>query len=223
MSHVIEVETSQGPGRMVVDGVFERPSRLLVLGHGAGGGIEAPDLLQLAHRLPSDTSGSITVARFEQPWRTAGRKVAVAPRRLDEAMCEALPQLVDRLRPGTLVLGGRSAGARVACRTGRELGAAGIVALSFPLHPPGRPEKSRADELLGSALPALVVQGERDPFGGPAEFAGLLAEEAELQLLAVAGARHELVPPVRGRQEPELVWAAIASRVAAFVRGTAGE
>lgn len=138
-------------------------------------------------------------------------------------MCEALPQLVDRLRPGTLVLGGRSAGARVACRTGRELGAAGIVALSFPLHPPGRPEKSRADELLGSALPALVVQGERDPFGGPAEFAGLLAEEAELQLLAVAGARHELVPPVRGRQEPELVWAAIASRVAAFVRGTAGE
>ncbi|WP_395367541.1 alpha/beta family hydrolase [Streptomyces sp. YH02] len=142
-----------------------KPGAVLALGHGAGGGVEARDLRALAAALP--TRG-VTVALVEQPWRVAGKKVAPAPKTLDTGWRGLWPALA---RPGLPVIaGGRSAGARVACRTGRELGALAVLALSFPLHPPGKPEKSRADELLGSGLPTLVVQGGNDPFGRPAEF-----------------------------------------------------
>ncbi|MFH9737169.1 alpha/beta family hydrolase [Streptomyces roseolus] len=137
----------------------------LALGHGAGGGIEARDLAALAAALPAR---GVTVALVEQPWRVAGKKVAPAPKTLDTGWRGLWPALA---KPGLpVVAGGRSAGARVACRTGAELGAAAVLALSFPLHPPGRPERSRADELLATGLPTLVVQGGNDPFGKPAEF-----------------------------------------------------
>ena len=109
----------------------------------------------------------VTVVRFEQPWRVAGGKVATPPPTLDAALVAAAEQLRTRT---PLVVGGRSAGARSAARTARSLGASGCLALSFPLHPPGRPEKSRLDELLGAGVPTLVVQGENDPFGRPEEF-----------------------------------------------------
>ncbi|WP_030849984.1 alpha/beta family hydrolase [Streptomyces sp. NRRL F-4474] len=138
---------------------------VLAVGHGAGGGIEARDLQALAAALPAR---GITVALVEQPWRVAGKKVAAAPGVLDEGWRGLWPALT---RPGLpVVAGGRSAGARVACRTAGELDAAGVLALAFPLHPPGRPEKSRAEELTGAGRPALVVQGGRDPFGRPEEF-----------------------------------------------------
>lgn len=137
----------------------------LALGHGAGGGIEARDLRALAAALPGRGVG---VALVEQPWRVAGKKVAPAPKTLDAAWVALWPALAA---PGVpVVAGGRSAGARVACRTGAELGAVAVLALSFPLHPPGKPEKSRAEELTGAGLPTLVVQGARDPFGRPEEF-----------------------------------------------------
>lgn len=137
----------------------------LALGHGAGGGIEARDLRALAAALPGRGVG---VALVEQPWRVAGKKVAPAPKALDAAWVALWPALAA---PGVpVVAGGRSAGARVACRTGAELGAVAVLALSFPLHPPGKPEKSRAEELTGAGLPTLVVQGARDPFGRPEEF-----------------------------------------------------
>ncbi|MFJ2175255.1 MULTISPECIES: alpha/beta family hydrolase [unclassified Streptomyces] len=143
------------------------PRLVLALGHGAGGGIEARDLRALAAALPPL---GVTVALVEQPWRVAGKKVAPAPATLDTGWRALWPALAGR-EPGLgLVAGGRSAGARVACRTARELGARAVLALSFPLHPPGRPEKSRAAELLGSGVPTLVVQGGNDPFGKPAEF-----------------------------------------------------
>ncbi|MEV6202736.1 alpha/beta family hydrolase [Streptomyces sp. NPDC051771] len=139
--------------------------RVLALGHGAGGGIEARDLAALAAALPAH---GVTVALVEQPWRVAGKKVAPAPKTLDTGWRGLWPALA---KPGLpVVAGGRSAGARVACRTGAELGAAAVLALSFPLHPPGRPESSRAAELLSADLPTLVVQGGNDPFGKPAEF-----------------------------------------------------
>ncbi|PPT16702.1 hydrolase [Streptomyces cinnamoneus] len=138
---------------------------VLALGHGAGGGVEARDLQALAAALPRQ---DVTVALVEQPWRVAGKRVAPAPTSLDEAWRALWPALTAPGLP--VVAGGRSAGARVACRTGAELGAAGVLALSFPLHPPGKPEKSRADELTGAGLPTLVVQGGRDPFGRPEEF-----------------------------------------------------
>ncbi|MEU1373304.1 alpha/beta family hydrolase [Streptomyces triculaminicus] len=138
---------------------------VLALGHGAGGGVEARDLRALAAALPPD---GVSVALVEQPWRVAGRKVAPAPSALDAAWRAVWPALTA---PGVpVVAGGRSAGARVACRTAAGLGAAAVLALSFPLHPPGRPERSRADELTGAGVPVLVVQGARDPFGRPEEF-----------------------------------------------------
>lgn len=160
-----------------------RARLVLALGHGAGGGIEARDLAALAAALPPH---GITVALVEQPWRVAGKKLAPAPGTLDAAWRALWPALAARGLP--VVAGGRSAGARVACRTAAELGARAVLALSFPLHPPGRParlppppstealratgpiKKSRADELLGAGVPVLVVQGGRDPFGRPEEF-----------------------------------------------------
>ncbi|MBT2402929.1 MULTISPECIES: alpha/beta family hydrolase [unclassified Streptomyces] len=158
------VDTPAGEARITWH--TAREARLvLALSHGAGGGIEARDLQALAAALPAR---GITVALVEQPWRVAGKKVAAAPKVLDEGWRALWPALA---KPGLpVVAGGRSAGARVACRTAAELGAAGVLALSFPLHPPGRPEKSRAEELLGAGRPALVLQGGRDPFGRPEEF-----------------------------------------------------
>ncbi|MER7399732.1 alpha/beta family hydrolase [Streptomyces sp. NPDC000151] len=138
---------------------------VLAVSHGAGGGIEARDLAALAAALPER---GVTVALVEQPWRVAGKKLAPAPKTLDAAWTALWPAL---RKPGLpVVAGGRSAGARVACRTAHELGAHAVLALSFPLHPPGKPEKSRADELTGAGVPTLVVQGGRDPFGRPEEF-----------------------------------------------------
>src|SRR3954468_11330088 len=152
------VSTPHGQGRIVAHRA-RRPVATLALGHGAGAGIESGDLTTRAARLPKQ---DMNVFLIEQPWRRAGKKLAPAPKVLDEAGIAIIGQL--RIRT-PLVLGGRSAGARVACRTAAGLGASGVLALSFPLHPPGKPEKSRADELRESRLPTLVVQGEKDPFG----------------------------------------------------------
>jgi predicted alpha/beta-hydrolase family hydrolase len=174
----------------------DRPRLLLALGHGAGGGVEARDLQALADALPEHGT---TVALVEQPWRVAGKKVAPAPRTLDAAWTALWPALEAGTEGGDLpvVAGGRSAGARVACRTAGALGAAAVLALSFPLHPPGRPEKSRADELTGAGLPTLVVQGERDPFGRPDEF------PSGTRLATVPGGDHGFAVPKRAAVSQE--------------------
>ncbi|MCT9009660.1 alpha/beta hydrolase family protein [Streptomyces rhizosphaerihabitans] len=158
------IETDAGTARVT----WHRAAKarlVLAVSHGAGGGIEARDLRALAEVLPAH---GVSVALVEQPWRVAGKKVAPAPKTLDVGWRGVWPVLA---KPGLpVVSGGRSAGARVACRTATELGAAAVLALSFPLHPPGKPEKSRAAELLGAGVPALVVQGGNDPFGKPEEF-----------------------------------------------------
>ncbi|MEE4543221.1 alpha/beta family hydrolase [Streptomyces sp. V4-01] len=163
------VDTGAGEARIT----WHRPPArtaarcVLALGHGAGGGVEARDLVALAAALPPR---GVTVALVEQPWRVAGRKLAPAPRTLDTGWAGVWPALAASGRP--VVAGGRSAGARVACRTAAELGAAALLLLAFPLHPPGRPEKSRAQELAAgaAACPLLIVQGGNDPFGRPEEF-----------------------------------------------------
>ena len=124
----------------------------------------APDLLALAEELPGR---GVSVWLVEQPWRVAGRRVAPAPAVLDDAWCQAVADLPADV---PVVSGGRSAGARVACRTAETIAPAGVVALAFPLHPPGRPERSRITELDALTVPALVVQGGSDPFGRPDEF-----------------------------------------------------
>jgi len=153
---------------------------VLAVSHGAGGGIEARDLQALAAALPAR---GVTVALVEQPWRVAGKKLAPAPKTLDTGWRALWPELGTSGLP--VVAGGRSAGARVACRTAEELGADAVLALSFPLHPPGKPEKSRAAELLGAGVPTLVVQGGNDPFGKPAEF-----PDGAYELLAIPYGDH---------------------------------
>ena len=160
---------------------------LLAVSHGAGGGVEARDLQALAATLPPH---GVTVALVEQPWRVAGKKLAPAPKTLDVGWRGIWPALV---RPGLPVIsGGRSAGARVACRTAVELGAHAVLALSFPLHPPGKPEKSRAGELLGSGAPTLVLQGGHDPFGKPEEF-----PDGSFELVEVPYGDHGFAVPKR--------------------------
>jgi len=158
------IQTPHGPARVVSAQPVAAPLASLILTHGAGGGIDAIDLAALARQLPEH---GFAVHLLEMPWRVAGKKVASRPAVLDE--CFAAVHSALRL-PGPVVIGGRSAGARVACRLAGPLGVAGVVALAFPLHPPGRPESSRLGELALASGPRLVVQGERDPFGGPPEF-----------------------------------------------------
>ena len=185
MTAVRAVPTPQGEARLHTDR-SRRPIATMLLGHGAGGGPEARDLAALAADLPRE---GITVIRLEHPWRVAGKKVAPAPKVLDAC----LVAVADQLRPRTpLVLGGRSAGARSAARTAHHLGASGVLALSFPLHPPGKPESSRLDELEAVRVPTLVVQGEKDQFGRPEEFPD------HTQVVVVPDADHGLAVPKRG-------------------------
>lgn len=171
-SRTRSVPTPVGTARLHVDGP-EPASALLVLGHGAGGGVEAPDL-----QAARDAAVALgwSVVRVEQPWRVRGRRVAEAAPRLDQAWLAAVAALAPA---PLLVLGGRSSGARVACRTAEALGAAGVLLLAFPLVPPGRPDRSRAGELALPAVPRLVVQGSRDAFGVPEPAPGVRVEIVE--------------------------------------------
>jgi predicted alpha/beta-hydrolase family hydrolase len=202
------VETGAGDAR-VTWYPGKRARLVLALGPAAGGGTEARDLRGIAAALPAE---GVTVALVEQPWRVAGKKVAPAPKTLDVGWRGVWPLLA---KPGLpVVAGGRSAGARVACRTAVELGAAGVLALSFPLHPPGRPEKSRADELLGAGVPTLVVQGGNDPFGKPEEF-----PEGGYQLVEVPYGDHGFAVPKRAGMAEEEVVRIITDAVGSWVRG----
>jgi uncharacterized protein len=186
-STVIPVDTPQGPGRLFVD-LAEQPSSILVLGHGAGGGIGAVDLELLTQNLPAIGT---SVVRFEQPWRTAGRKVGAPPPKLDEAWCAALDWLVTQeWAQHQLLVGGRSAGARVACRTASHTKPAAIVCLAFPLHLPGRPDKSRVAELLAPEVPRLVLQGTKDTFGTPEEIRAAIGKAPGISVVELPGADH---------------------------------
>lgn len=182
---VTAVPTPLGEGRSHTHRA-RTPVATLLLSHGAGRGTDTADLEALAEHLPRH---GITVVRFDQPWVVAGRKVAGPPATLDDGLRAAASRL---RRTHALVVGGRSAGARSAARCADELGAAGCLALAFPLHPPGRPEKSRLEELQRPTCPTLVIQGERDPFGRPEEF------PAETEMSVVPGGDHSLKVPARG-------------------------
>ena len=143
----------------------DSPIGALVLGHGAGGGIESPDLVGASE---AARSGGLSVTLVEQPYRVAGRRSPAPASQLDAAWTAVVTQLRDDPLSGLPILtGGRSLGARVACRTAAETGSVAVLCLAFPLHPPGHPEKSRLFELDAVKVPTLVVQGESDPFGTP--------------------------------------------------------
>jgi uncharacterized protein len=168
---VVEIDTPHGLARAHLRPTPE-PRAALVLGHGAAGGIDAPDLQAATHVAEME---AFAVALVEQPYRVAGRKSPASAPQLDAAWITVL----ERLRAGELarlpvVVGGRSLGARVACRTAEATGAVAVLCLAFPLEPPqraGKPPKSRLPELDAVTVPTLVVQGERDRFGMPPESA----------------------------------------------------
>jgi predicted alpha/beta-hydrolase family hydrolase len=167
---VLEIETPHGPAKAHVHAV-ERPRAALILGHGAGGGVGSRDLVAVTDVAVSE---GIVVALVEQPYRVAGRRSPAPARQLDAAWLAVVEHLADgELQGLKLIVGGRSLGARVACRKSAAVGAVAVLCLAFPLLPPrrssGKPPVSRLPELDEVAVPVLVVQGERDPFGMPPE------------------------------------------------------
>jgi uncharacterized protein len=168
----VELDTPHGPARAHVHEAGNAVGAL-VLGHGAGGGIGAPDLNVTTE---AATVAGFTVALVEQPYLVAGRRSQAPAHQLDAAWQAAIEQLrAGPLEGLELITGGRSAGARVACRTAAAVGARAVLCLAFPVHPPGKgddPSKSRLEELDAVPVPVLVVQGESDPFGMPPEAPG---------------------------------------------------
>ena len=191
----LELETPHGRARVHLHPA--RTSRAgLVLGHGAGGGVAAPDLVAVSDVA---VAARVSVALVEQPYLVAGRRSPAPARQLDAVFVSVVEQLpID----APVIVGGRSLGARVACRTAEAVDAAGVLCLAFPVHPPGRPEKSRLDELDGVTVPTLVVQGARDPFGMPPTGAGRTVVEVpgdhslKTDLDAVAAAVRDWLPRV---------------------------
>jgi predicted alpha/beta-hydrolase family hydrolase len=204
MADHIVVETSAGPGWISL----VRPanaSAVLALTHGAGGGVGTADLYAVRDAV---VAAGIAVALITQPYRVAGKATPPKPPVQEPPWLELIAAL--RRRRGfaklPLVTGGRSNGARLACRTANDVQATGVVALAYPLHPPGRPDVSRLDELEQPAVPVLVVQGDRDTFGMPPAAPGR-------QVLVVPGADHAL------RKNVALVAEAVLTFVTELIRG----
>jgi predicted alpha/beta-hydrolase family hydrolase len=196
----IEIGTSTGSAVAELDRPRGRVRSLVVLTHGAGGGVDTVDLLAIRGAAVREGHA---VVRLLQPYRVAGRRTPAAPAKQDQGWLEAVAAIRGRrgLESVPLVVGGRSNGARVACRTAVASGASAVLALAFPLHPPGKPEATRIDELDGAGVPVLVVQGDRDPFGMPP--AG-----ADREVVVIPGADHSL------KRDPGAVALAVLDRLA---------
>jgi uncharacterized protein len=192
---VLDVDTPHGPARAHLHPA-DAPTGALVLGHGAGGGVTARDLAKVT---AVASAGGLTVALVEQPYRVAGRRSPAPAHQLDAAWLAVVERLrADELRDLRLVVGGRSAGARVACRTAAESGAIAVLCLAFPLHPRGRPDKTRLPELDAVELPTLILQGASDPFGMP-------PPAANREVVTVAG-NHSLTSDLGAVGEATAVW-----------------
>jgi len=196
----MEIATGAGPAMAEVDDTPD-PAFLLMLTHGAGGGVRSADLLAARH---AGLALGAAVARVIQPYRVRGARAPGSAERQDAAWLEIIAVLRARYPGIPLVQGGRSNGARLACRTARAAGAVAVLALAFPLHPPGQadvPERSRAPELRAAGVPVLVINGDRDPFGVP-------AASDVTRLVVLPGETHDL------SKNPAAIVAAVRSWLA---------
>lgn len=183
------LETPDGASELAFS-VAEDAAAVLLLGHGAGGDIDGWDLELLAHRLPVL---GVSVIRFRQPYRVAGRRIFNSKPGLDRAWALAVAEVNRRWPRLPLITGGHSAGARTACRGFAE-GQAGLVLLSYPLHPPGKPDQAQVEDLALARGPAMIVQGSKDGFGTPAEVRNALvkASRDDVRVVEIDGAGHSL-------------------------------
>ena len=203
----LEIDTPHGQANAHLH-IADEPQAALVLGHGAAGGVSSPDLVTVTEVARSER---ISVGLVEQPYRVAGRRSPAPARQLDAAWTAVVEQLIaGELRGLPLLVGGRSLGARVACRTAEASGAVAVLCLAFPLQPPRRrsaaaPTPSRIGELDAVKLPTLVVQGARDRFGIPPATANRTVVEVpgdhslRTDLEAVAAAARAWLPSVVGQ------------------------
>lgn len=206
------VDTRHGSARLTTSSA-RRAWATLVLGHGAGGSSQARDLNWLAVDLPA---AGVEIVRVEQPWRVAGGKVAPRAAILDEGWQDAMSFVP---RQGALVVGGRSAGARVACRTAKSVDAVACLALAFPLRPPWRPDRSRLTELLACGVPTLVVQGDRDAFGCASDFPPF-PESYAITVVVVCEADHHFGVRKSSGRTDSLTRADLVASVLAWLRET---
>lgn len=212
------VETPDGASELAVS-LADDPAAVLLLGHGAGGDIDGWDLELLAHRLPAL---GVTVARFRQPYRVAGRRIFNSKPALDRSWAVALAEVARRWPGLPLFSGGHSAGARTACRGFAE-GQLGLVLLSYPLHPPGKPEQAKVEDLALAAGPAIIMQGTKDGFGTPGEIRAELvkASRDDVRVVELDGAGHSMAATAGTTEEQMsdrerlLIWS-----VAGFIEHT---
>ena len=191
----VEIMTAAGPAHVALEPPEGRqPAFLIVLTHGAGGSPDTRDVLAVG--AVARAVGAVT-ALVTQPYRVKGARAPGSAERQDAAWVEIIGALRARIPGVPLVQGGRSNGARVVCRTAAEVSAAGVIALAFPLHPPGQLEKSRDAELRQAGTSVLVVNGDRDPFGVP-------EPDASTKVVVIAGETHALA------KHPEAVGVAVA-------------
>jgi predicted alpha/beta-hydrolase family hydrolase len=177
-----EIETAAGPARVAIDQPAGKPTCLLVLTHGAGGTPDSADVLAVAGA--GLALGAVT-ALVTQPYVVRGARAPGSADMQDAAWTEIIAALRGQYPGLPVIQGGRSNGARVACRTAHAVGARGVIALAFPLHPPGHPERSRAAELPRQPMPTLVLNGARDPFGIP-------EGEGQIRVIVLPGQTHAL-------------------------------
>lgn len=203
--------TPHGDARVTTDFPDGQTNGVALLFHGAGGDSNAAALLAVRDAL---LVAGWRVARLDQPYVVAGRRIPAPAPRLDEVARLAVGEVRQAGVP--LLLAGKSSGARVACRIATTAGAAGVLALGFPLHPPGRPEKSRAPELNASGVPVLVLQGTRDTFGGPDDVRAVAG--AHVAVHEVSGGDHSFrARKMDGRTNVELL-GELAREAAAFAQ-----
>jgi predicted alpha/beta-hydrolase family hydrolase len=170
-------------------------SATLLLAHGAGAPMDSPAMTAIARALAAE---GLRVARFEFPYMAARRHGARRPPPRAETLVESYREAVAALAiEGPLVIGGKSMGGRVAALVADELhvtgGAAGLLCIGYPFHPPANPRKLRTAHLETLAMPTLIVQGTRDPFGTRAEVEGYLISPS-IEILWLGDGDHDLKP-----------------------------
>jgi predicted alpha/beta-hydrolase family hydrolase len=208
--HLVEIETSGGPAHVELTIPEAGASFLVTATHGAGGTPDTADVV--AVKDAAERLGAAT-ALVTQPYRMRGARAPGSAPKQDQAWIELTGALLKLTGGVPLIQCGRSNGARVVCRTAQAVGATGAIALAFPLHPPGHPEKSRAGELAAAGVPVLVVNGDRDPFGIPEE------EKENIRVMVLPGETHSLARKPAMIGETVTGWLGALSGVGALEGG----